>query len=94
MATITNLHVSCNSPRALGLAESGEYNDHGDSIVAAIEWKFSEPNPTTGPHELQLLQQECTVLSGVADNKRIPQSMYMVTKFVGKGGMTTLTKKK
>ena len=93
MATITSLNVSCNSPRAEGHAESGEYSDSGGSIVAAIDWKFSGPNPTTGPHELQLLQQECTVVSGVADNKRIPQSTYTVTRFAGKDSMTTLTKK-
>jgi|JI102314A1RNA_FD_contig_21_922856_length_673_multi_3_in_0_out_0_2 hypothetical protein len=93
MATITNLNVSCNSPRAEGHAESGEYNDNDGTIVADINWKFSVPNPTTGPHELQLLKQGCTVVSGVVNNKRLGESTYTVTKFSIKGNLTTLTKK-
>lgn len=93
MATITNLNVSCSSPRAEGHADSGEYDENDGTIVAAIQWNFSAPNPTTGPHEIQLLQQDCTLVSGVVNNRRLGQSCYTVTRFAIKGGMTTLTKK-
>src|SRR5271156_4455067 len=85
MATVRDLNVTCADPRATGYAAEGEYNDGGATIVAAITWNITGKNPLMGPHELQLLQKECQVVSGSVENKRLSPTGYRVTNFAGKG---------
>jgi hypothetical protein len=87
MAEITNLRVNCSSPRANGTAAEGEYDEDEGTIVAVIKWFIAGKNPTTGPHELQLLQAECTV-DGEVGRKRLSGKKYKVASYKGNGRMT------
>jgi hypothetical protein len=82
MGKISSLTVICASPKAIGKATKGDYNDGGKEIVASVAFAFDGPNPTTGPQGLQLLKQECSV-QAVVDGKRVPEKTYVVTKLKG-----------